>query len=42
MGYPGSKMMWYRGGMQAWTSLGFNTVEGSNTKESYMQNNMKK
>jgi rhodanese-related sulfurtransferase len=41
MGYPGEKMLWYRGGMQAWTSLGFNTVEGSNTKESYMKNNMK-
>jgi rhodanese-related sulfurtransferase len=42
MGYPASKIMWYRGGMQAWTSLGFNTVEGSNSKESYMQNNIKK
>lgn len=40
MGYPGEKILWYRGGMQAWSSLGFNTVEGSNTKESYMQNNM--
>lgn len=42
MGYPGEKMLWYRGGMQAWSSLGFNTVEGGNTKESYMKNNMKK
>jgi rhodanese-related sulfurtransferase len=41
MGYPGEKILWYRGGMQSWTSLGFNTVEGGNTKESYMKNNMK-
>jgi len=41
MGYPGEKMLWYRGGMQAWSSLGFNTVEGGNSKESYMENNMK-
>ena len=25
----------------AWSSLGFNTVEGGNSKESYMKNNMK-
>ncbi|MFW2438307.1 MAG: rhodanese-like domain-containing protein [Arenicellales bacterium] len=41
LGYPGEKIFWYRGGMQAWSSLGFNTVEGSNTKESYMKNNLK-
>ena len=41
LGYPGEKILWYRGGMQAWSSLGFNTVEGGNTKESYMKNNMK-
>ena len=41
MGYPGEKILWYRGGMQAWSSLGFNTVEGGNSKESYMINNMK-
>lgn len=41
MGYPASKIFWYRGGMQAWSSLGFNTVEGSNTKESYMKHNVK-
>jgi len=28
MGYPVSKIKYYRGGMQAWTSLGF-TVVGS-------------
>jgi len=28
MGYPASKIKYYRGGMQAWTSLGF-TVVGS-------------
>lgn len=39
MGYPADKLLWYRGGMQAWTSLGFNTVAGSNTKESYLQHN---
>ncbi len=42
MGFPGEKILWYRGGMQAWSSLGFNTVEGSNTKESYMKHNVKK
>jgi rhodanese-related sulfurtransferase len=26
MGYPAHKLKWYRGGMQAWKSLGFNTV----------------
>jgi rhodanese-related sulfurtransferase len=41
MGYPAEKMLWYRGGMQAWASLGFNTVEGSNSKESYLENNLK-
>ncbi|CAI8238634.1 MAG: Uncharacterised protein [Arcobacter lacus] len=28
MGYPVAKIKYYRGGMQAWTSLGF-TVVGS-------------
>jgi len=41
MGYPPNKILWYRGGMQAWSSLGFNTVEGSNTKESYLKHNIK-
>jgi rhodanese-related sulfurtransferase len=41
MGYPASKILWYRGGMQAWSSLGFNTVEGGNTKDSYMKHNIK-
>lgn len=41
MGYPADKMLWYRGGMQAWNSLGFNTVAGSNSKASYMKNNIK-
>lgn len=41
MGYPASKILWYRGGMQAWSSLGFNTVEGGNSKESYMKHNIK-
>lgn len=26
MGYPASKLKWYRGGMQSWSNLGFNTV----------------
>lgn len=26
MGYPASKIKWYRGGMQSWSNLGFNTV----------------
>lgn len=26
MGYPAHKLKWYRGGMQLWKSLGFNTV----------------
>ena len=26
MDYPAEKMKYYRGGMQAWTSLGFTTV----------------
>jgi len=26
LGYPAHKLKWYRGGMQAWKSLGFNTV----------------
>jgi rhodanese-related sulfurtransferase len=26
MGYPAHKLKWYRGGMQVWKSLGFNTV----------------
>lgn len=26
LGYPAHKIKWYRGGMQAWKSLGFNTV----------------
>lgn len=28
-GYPADKLFYYRGGMQAWKVLGFNTVEGS-------------
>nr|CAA6808572.1 MAG: Sulfurtransferase [uncultured Thiotrichaceae bacterium] len=28
MGYPGEKIKWYRGGMQTWSVLGFNTVKG--------------
>jgi rhodanese-related sulfurtransferase len=27
LGYPAHKIKWYRGGMQAWESLGFNTVQ---------------
>ncbi|MGO1119625.1 rhodanese-like domain-containing protein [Rhodovibrionaceae bacterium A322] len=27
-GYPAEQIMYYRGGMQAWTSLGLTTVEG--------------
>jgi len=26
LGYPAQKLKWYRGGMQAWKALGFNTV----------------
>jgi len=26
MGYPANKIKWYRGGMQSWSNLGFNTV----------------
>jgi rhodanese-related sulfurtransferase len=26
LGYPAHKIKWYRGGMQAWEALGFNTV----------------
>jgi rhodanese-related sulfurtransferase len=26
LGYPAHKLKWYRGGMQAWKALGFNTV----------------
>ena len=26
MGYPASKLKWYRGGMQSWSNLGFTTV----------------
>lgn len=28
-GYPADRILYYRGGVQAWKSLGFNTVEGS-------------
>lgn len=28
MGYPAEKIKWYRGGMQDWAVLGFNTVKG--------------
>lgn len=28
MGYPAEKIKWYRGGMQDWSVLGFNTVKG--------------
>ena len=28
MGYPAEKIKWYRGGMQDWAILGFNTVKG--------------
>lgn len=28
MGYPAEKIKWYRGGMQNWSVLGFNTVKG--------------
>ncbi|CAA6817207.1 MAG: Rhodanese-like domain-containing protein [uncultured Thiotrichaceae bacterium] len=28
MGYPAEKIKWYRGGMQTWSVLGFNTVKG--------------
>jgi rhodanese-related sulfurtransferase len=31
MGYPAHKLKWYRGGMQVWKSLGFNTVLLSNS-----------
>ena len=27
MGYPASKLKWYRGGMQAWQTLGLTTAE---------------
>jgi len=27
LGYPASKLKWYRGGMQAWKSLGLTTVQ---------------
>lgn len=30
MGYPAHKLKWYRGGMQVWKSLGFNTVPVGN------------
>jgi len=26
-GYPANKIKWYRGGMQNWEILGFNTVK---------------
>lgn len=32
-GYPDTKMKYYRGGMQAWTSLGFTTVGEAADKE---------
>ncbi|MBF0305672.1 MAG: rhodanese-like domain-containing protein [Alphaproteobacteria bacterium] len=28
-GYPADRILYYRGGVQGWKSLGFNTVEGS-------------
>lgn len=27
LGYPAHKIKWYRGGMQAWEGLGFNTIQ---------------
>lgn len=30
LGYPAHKLKWYRGGMQLWKSLGFNTVPPGN------------
>ncbi len=27
LGYPAHRLKWYRGGMQAWKALGFNTVQ---------------
>lgn len=27
LGYPAQRLKWYRGGMQAWKALGFNTVQ---------------
>ncbi len=28
LGYPGNKLLWYRGGMQDWVANGFTTVKG--------------
>ena len=30
LGYPATKLKWYRGGMQAWEQLGFTTVKEEN------------
>lgn len=30
IGYPKNKIFWYRGGMQAWITLGFNSVQSIN------------
>lgn len=27
LGYPAEKILWYRGGLQSWLSLGFNTIK---------------
>ena len=27
MGYPAKKLLWYRGGLQSWIMLGFNTIK---------------
>ncbi len=27
MGYPAEKLLWYRGGLQSWLMLGFNTIK---------------
>jgi rhodanese-related sulfurtransferase len=29
LGYPRDKLLWYRGGMQDWEALGFNTIKGN-------------
>ena len=31
LGYPAHKLKWYRGGIQAWKSLGLTTVPYDNT-----------
>lgn len=33
LGYPPTRLKWYRGGMQSWSNLGLTTVAGADTAE---------